>query len=1006
MQIKDLATKFNLLSKDLKEQPTLELVMAFPNSYACNDEDDVIALNLSGRDFKNEQIQVLLGIPELEALNLSESKLTEMAIPKSLSKLQFLDFSDSELTELNFEGGLPNLKKLDISGCKLEKLELPAGFEALDTIEAQNNQLLEFKLDGNSPNLRIVDLSGNKIFLLSLPSDLPVLELLYLHNGNNVINISFLEGAPAIQTLNLHGNNVEDISPLQHLLNSVQFKWEKSGDGVLLEGCPLSLPPQEIVAQGNKSIINFFKEREAQGTDTLYEAKLLIVGEGESGKTSLCRRLFFPDEPLPKKEESTKGIDIHHFKFPTKNGKDFRINVWDFGGQQIYHATHQFFLTKGSLYVLLDDTRKNHTSVHDEDFKYWLEVVDLLSNHSPLLIFQNEKSGRTKQIDLRGIQAVFGNVKDLYGGDLLKAPKKSVKKIKEAIFFHIQQLPHVGESLPKKWIEIRSRVEELAKNQPFISKEKYLEIYKEHLKEEYDYERAMLLSRYLHDLGVFLHFQDDDLLERTVILENTWATEAVFKILDDEVVKKKFGRFTNEDCKRIWGDSVYVDKHPELRTLMEKFELCYLLPDSKPRTWLAPQMLPPSKPIELEDWGKAGDLIIRYKYDFLPKGLVNRLMVRQHRFVRRPKLSWQNGVLFEKDGSECLVQITHKRGNEIVLRSRGIIQKELLSSIANDLDVLNESYAGLPSKVTKLIPCKCSICAKSASPEFFPQKRLLKYKNDNRPTIECPESYEGVPVLSLLDGIQMQFERFVDEAMGDISEQEIQGMQEQILLLIEKKDVLAKELILASDSEIKWSLKKKVENLEKEIEAKRKELLALADRAKFKKRTSKQGTVDSSSDTLSSLLEQTKTLSQDIHSLKSKFEESFESIINKLDGQDVMLLALLDLSQSSKKSLAQLFQLMDANHFSTNEMEKMEQRLTAAVEEMLDQLPEAVTKKWSELKSKSTVNPDIKGKLKMKIPIIPTILSYEKEISYDLIKLPQRIWSDLKQGKVFVERLP
>ena len=28
--------------------------------------------------------------------------------------------------------------------------------------------------------------------------------------------------------------------------------------------------------------------------------------------------------------------------------------VWDFGGQQIYHATHQFFLTKSSLYVLVE----------------------------------------------------------------------------------------------------------------------------------------------------------------------------------------------------------------------------------------------------------------------------------------------------------------------------------------------------------------------------------------------------------------------------------------------------------------------------------------------------------------------------------------------------------------------------------------------------------------------------------------------------------------------------
>ncbi|WP_347242416.1 hypothetical protein [Nostoc sp. FACHB-888] len=32
-----------------------------------------------------------------------------------------------------------------------------------------------------------------------------------------------------------------------------------------------------------------------------------------------------------------------------QNGREFRVNIWDFGGQEIYHATHQFFLTRRSL---------------------------------------------------------------------------------------------------------------------------------------------------------------------------------------------------------------------------------------------------------------------------------------------------------------------------------------------------------------------------------------------------------------------------------------------------------------------------------------------------------------------------------------------------------------------------------------------------------------------------------------------------------------------------------
>lgn len=156
----------------------------------------------------------------------------------------------------------------------------------------------------------------------------------------------------------------------------------------------------EIANQGNEAILNYFRERDLGDVDHLYEAKLLILGEGGAGKTSLLRRLYQPGQPLPTEQETTRGIAIYRHDFSLKNGRRFRLNVWDFGGQEIYHATHQFFLTRRSLYLLLDDTRKDHKSVSDEGFKYWLELIDLFGGHSPVLIFQNEKGGRTKAIDL------------------------------------------------------------------------------------------------------------------------------------------------------------------------------------------------------------------------------------------------------------------------------------------------------------------------------------------------------------------------------------------------------------------------------------------------------------------------------------------------------------------------------------------------------------------------------------------------------------------------------
>ncbi|MGH8562098.1 MAG: COR domain-containing protein, partial [Nevskiales bacterium] len=513
----------------------------------------------------------------------------------------------------------------------------------------------------------------------------------------------------------------------------ISKSWE--GRGIYVEGCPLINPPAEIANQGNDAILNYFRERESGDVDHLYEAKMLILGEGGAGKTSLLRRLYQPDQPLPTEQETTKGISIYRHEFPLKNGRRFRLNVWDFGGQEIYHATHQFFLTRRSLYLLLDDTRKDHKSVSDEGFKYWLELIELFGGHSPVLIFQNQKGGRSKAIDLAGIKGRYDNVQKHYAGNLEHG--NAADPLRVGIEFFASNLSHIGEQLPARWIKVRADIEARAGEVPYITQQEYFDIYRRHM--ELDRSKALHLSRYLHDLGVFLHFQDDPLLARTVILQNAWATEAVFRILDDETVKAQLGRFNRADCERLWRDSVYADMHPELLALMQRFELCYALADSQPQTWLAPQLLPPEKPVALADWGKPEDLVLRYRYDFMPKGMLSRLTVRLHRFVPNPGMAWVTGVLFQRDDTAVLVELL-ANGSEIELRARGPERKALLSVIAADLDALNESFEGLRDKVDKRIPCNCKQCRTVSVPEFFAQKNLLKRKADNRLKVECPTS--------------------------------------------------------------------------------------------------------------------------------------------------------------------------------------------------------------------------------------------------------------------------
>jgi len=757
-------------------------------------------LSIDNLDLSNSDITELTSLSKLSKLkhlNASGTLISELSLDHLSTELVKIDVSKTKISSIHSTGIFRKINCLNLSFSRVSNLKFASEFYSLTTLDISNTKISSLISLSNLKNIKFINISHTKIRDLSpLKNNSEILEL---HAGNtkvektnDIINlpsltklsirntkIDYLIGFENLENLvylDFSGTKISNITPLLNLIRKnltihvrdsivlTKNMWEidlidfekilDTGpkfnySGIFAFNCQITVPPIEIVSQGKSAIINFFEEIKSNPIDYLYEAKMLILGEGGSGKTSLFRRLFRKDLPLPSENETTKGISIHRHEFLLKNGRTFRLNVWDFGGQEIYHATHQFFLTQRSLYLLLDDTRKDNKSVSDSGFMYWLDMIDILSAHSPVLIFQNEKGGRSKTIDFSGIKAKYTNVKEKYAGNLEELD--SVDNFRNGIEFFAENLNHVGEALPGRWIKVRADIERKAAETPYITIKEYFSIYQNHI--DFDRDKALHLSRYLHDLGVFLHFQNDEILSRSVILQNTWATEAVFRILDDEIVKTNMGRFSEIDCKRIWIDESYNDMHLELLALMQRFELCYLLPDTPKKTWLATQLLPPTKPSALVNWSKPDDLVVRYHYDFMPKGIISRLMVRLHRFVKAPQLAYVTGVFLEKDNTKVFVELLPS-GAELEIRGRGVEKKALLSVVCSDLDALNSSFEGLNSKIQKRIPCICSDCTREEVPHFFSQKNLLKRLEDNKNNVECPNSYDNISVIALLDGIK------------------------------------------------------------------------------------------------------------------------------------------------------------------------------------------------------------------------------------------------------------
>jgi internalin A len=465
----------------------------------------------------------------------------------------------------------------------------------------------------------------------------------------------------------------------------------------------------------------------------------MIVGWGGAGKTSLANKIIdakyqLKIEGSDNPEKSTEGIDVLQFDFLHPSDNSFRVNIWDFGGQEIYHSTHQFFLTKRSLYLLVADTRQDNT-----DFNYWLEVIELLSDASPVLIIKNEKQDRLCEVNENQLRGRFSNLEKILATNLLT--DRGLSEILTAIQHHISQLPHIGTPLPKNWVQVREALETDPRN--YITQQEFLD-----LCDSYGFKRRedkLQFSGYLHDLGVCLHFQDDPVLKNWIILKPEWGTAAVYRVLDTKEVQKAFGYFTETDLNVIWADDQYNEMRDELRQLMMRFKLCYEIPHC-PKTYIAPQLLSPNQPDY--PWDDSDNLILRYQYEFMPKGILTRFSVEMYRLIDS-ELIWKDGVILTGNNARAEV-IENYYIKEIRIRISGMIKKPLLESIRHEFKKIHDSY-GDRLHYKEFIPCNCSICKGSQTPHSYPLERLEERLKKQRHIIECDISYEQVTVRNLLD---------------------------------------------------------------------------------------------------------------------------------------------------------------------------------------------------------------------------------------------------------------
>ncbi|EMX0193795.1 hypothetical protein COJ87_19875 [Bacillus cereus] len=725
-------------------------ILEYERTYKTLDNNELIDLINTARD------------EEWIALDLSNCGLKEL--PPEIGCLEHLeyleigsedyrnDFTEEEKNELytlpKEIGNLKNLKELSLYNVGIKKLP---------------------KEISNLKNLKFINLNGSNFE--SFPEEI-----------SGVKNLEFL----AIEPLNyVITNSIESLKKLKYLyfpdimldtlpdiigeLTNLEVLYLGRGKietlpesiaslinlkKISIEKTPLSekIPP-EIFNQTASQIIDYILRYQGdENKVTLNESKMIIVGQGGVGKTTLLNKIVndsYIESP------STEGIDIEKWEFGI-DGKEYILNIWDFGGQEIYHSTHQFFLTKRSLYIFVWDARQE-----DEygRMDYWLNTIQSFADDSPIIVVINKCDQERKNIrlpDFYDLKKRFPQIVDVFNVSCLD--DINIDSLKKEILLQAKSLPLMETNWFSTWAEIREELEALSVEKNIITYEEYLEIC---LNKSIDSKEALSLIKYLHDLGVVLYFHNDVLLKNIVILSPDWGTDAVYKILDAQsnVLENRNGLLYYEDLNNIWKDK---RKYPEniysyILKLMENFQLSFTVENHN--IYLIPELLENTRnnyPIEM----KGDCLHFRYSYKFLPAGIMTRFIVKAHKLLlddNGTKICWRKGAYLQYKNAICLVILKDGITERYIdIKVIGENRRNKIELLTNVRKMFEEVHQGITKiEFTEYVQCNCSPDCRYLHDYNY----LLKLEEKNYHLERCKSSLEEVNIMSLLDGINMKPER-------------------------------------------------------------------------------------------------------------------------------------------------------------------------------------------------------------------------------------------------------
>jgi len=752
-------------------------------------------------------------LTQLQSLVLSHNQLNEL--PEWLGKLTLLhtlNVGGNRLTTL--PKWIYNLNRLHTLSLYANRLvEIPKEIQKLSTLKSLNlfnnnlqafpehiinlRSITDLTIGGNNfselPNtmmsfskmesLRIGSAdTGNPLgkipeFIRTFKS----LKLLWA-DGCNLFHIpDWLSELTELRYLSFSTNHITNVPPaiteLEHL------------EELNLNNNPLNPELAEAYSQGLESVKAYLRAK-AESQITLNEAKLILIGEGEVGKTCLLDSLL--DKPF-QPHDSTHGIEIQSFNVTTETQTSITLNAWDFGGQRVYRPTHQLFFSAPAVYLVVWKPREGSQA---GQVKEWIQLVKRREPSAKILVVATHGGPQQRQpdIDRQELWDLFGKetVVDFFFVESKpdeQGNRKGIDELKRAIAQVAASLPEVGRSVPKSFADVhqalsgglsvalaetKTAVEGQDKGSPYLPLREVLDICRAH---KMDDEIARLFITISHRLGHLTHYENDPTLRDIVILRPDWLATAMSYVLDDEATRAAHGLVKFSRLAQLWDDKNRADDsrypatlHPIFLRLMERFDLSYRVADLTSRSDSDPisligQLVPDIRPQNISDAWKtspaSGDIQQTQICHIVDagngqsasaEGLFYQLIVRLHKYSLgradyNASVHWQRGLVLE-DEYKSRAFLEHV-GNDVRITVRSPYPEGLLGMLTREVKFLVESFwEGLRCDV--MVPC-IEPCGKhTPGTGLFEVEKLMNSKRKNRNEFPCPVCDEWQNIDSLL----------------------------------------------------------------------------------------------------------------------------------------------------------------------------------------------------------------------------------------------------------------